>query len=80
MHCAGGSIVVTADKTAARLCAAQMRSYPGRSGPYLPMAASDHQTHCFSCSEEFDEIHTDAGGKKQLQAYCIGTVREDGKG
>jgi hypothetical protein len=33
-----------------------------------------------SCSEEFDEIHTVDGGKKQLQAYCIGTVKEDEKG
>ena len=34
----------------------------------------------FGCSEEFDEIHTEGGGKKQLLGYCIGTLKDDDNG
>jgi hypothetical protein len=29
------------------------------------------------CSEEFDEVHTAEGGKKQLLSFCIGTLAND---
>ena len=32
------------------------------------------------CSEEFDEVHTAEGGKKQLPGFCIGSLKEDEKG
>lgn len=32
------------------------------------------------CSEEFDEVHTPEGGKKQLPGFCIGSVQKDENG
>lgn len=32
------------------------------------------------CSEEFDEVHTAEGGKKQLPGFCIGSLRTDENG
>ncbi|EIE24572.1 cytochrome b5 [Coccomyxa subellipsoidea C-169] len=32
------------------------------------------------CSEEFDEVHTAGGGKKQLPGFCIGSLKKDDNG
>lgn len=32
------------------------------------------------CSDEFDEIHTTEGGKKQLLSYCIGRLENKDNG
>jgi len=32
------------------------------------------------CSDEFDEVHTTEGGKKQLLSYCIGRLEKGDNG